>query len=199
MKYFLWGVATGVAVTLAIPLVVLGTGMFDVRAAGGPGRVEKALASWAVGASIHWRAPDETIPMEADGEAFSSGLEHYGTMCLQCHGAQDVEPAEFAGGLYPPAPDLAETEMDDGELFWTIQNGIRMTAMPAFGSSHSDDDIWHLVAFIRHLPELTPAEKQTLQQERPGGHHHGESDHGENHHGESSKGAHADDPRVAEE
>ncbi len=40
--------------------------------------------------------------------------------------------------MYPPAPDmrLAETQqMTDGELFYIIQNGVRLTGMPAWGSA----------------------------------------------------------------
>jgi len=192
MKAYVWGVVTGVLVLLAIPLIVFGTGMFNVAATPGPGAVEKTFASWVVDASVHWRAPDGPIPMEVDGNVLSSGLSHYRGMCLQCHGAPDVAAAEFAEGLNPPAPDLTETDMDDGELFWTIKNGIRMTGMPPFGLSHGDDEIWHLVAFIRHLPELTPAEKETLRESGFGGHAHGDGhadEHAHAHEEEDSGGS----------
>ena len=50
----------------------------------------------------------------------------------------------------------------DGELFWIVQNGIRMTGMPAFGPTHKDEEIWKIVAFLRHLPALTPEEEKAL-------------------------------------
>jgi mono/diheme cytochrome c family protein len=50
----------------------------------------------------------------------------------------------------------------DGELFWVVQNGIRMTGMPAFGPTHKDEEIWKIVAFLRHLPALTPEEEKAL-------------------------------------
>ena len=150
--------------------------MFNVAAAGGPGGLETALASWAVNASMFWRAPHESIPMEIDKTVLASGEEHYAAMCVYCHGAPDVAPAEFAAGLYPPPPSLTGDDMSDGELFWTIKNGIRMTGMPAFGATHSDEKIWHIVAFIRHLSELTPAEKETLQNARPESEEHEENE-----------------------
>jgi mono/diheme cytochrome c family protein len=156
-------------------LLILGTGMFNVSAAGNPGAAEKAMAGWVVGASVYWRAPDESIPTKVDDGVLASGLEHYRSMCLPCHGAPDVEPAEFAGGLYPPAPDLTEQEWSDGELFWTIENGIRMTGMPSFGATHRDEQIWHIVAFVQHLPDLKPAEEEALREGQAGGHGHGES------------------------
>ena len=66
--------------------------------------------------------------------------------------------------MYPPAPDMRQSEtqqMTDGQLFFVIQNGIRMTGMPAWGSGsqHDEEDSWKLVRFIRHLPQLTAAEE----------------------------------------
>jgi hypothetical protein len=74
--------------------------------------------------------------------------------------------------LYPPAPDmrqLATQTLTDGELFYIIQNGIRFTGMPAWGSGTSQDeeDSWKLVRFIRHLPKLTPEEEQEMKELNP--------------------------------
>ena len=59
--------------------------------------------------------------------------------------------------------------MTDGELFFIIQNGIRMTGMPGWGrdeprgTSHDEEDSWKLVRFIRHLPQLTAEEERQMQ------------------------------------
>jgi hypothetical protein len=77
--------------------------------------------------------------------------------------------------MYPPAPDmrLAETQqMTDGELFYIIQNGVRLTGMPAWGtpgSAHDDEDSWKLVYFIRHLPQVTLEEKKQMEKLNPTG------------------------------
>ncbi len=73
---------------------------------------------------------------------------------------------------YPPAPDmrLPETQqMSDGELFYIMQNGIRLSAMPAWGGGSDQDaaDSWKLVHFIRHLPQLTAAEKKEMEKLNP--------------------------------
>ena len=65
--------------------------------------------------------------------------------------------------MYPPAPDMREADtqnMTDGELFYIVQNGIRLTGMPVWGSGsdHDAEDSWKLVRFIRHLPKLTVEE-----------------------------------------
>jgi mono/diheme cytochrome c family protein len=54
----------------------------------------------------------------------------------------------------------------DGELQWIVSNGIRMTGMPAFGPSRTEEEIWQLVAALRRLPQLTDAERQELRAER---------------------------------
>ena len=38
------------------------------------------------------------------------------------------------------------------DLFLRIKNGITGTTMPAVAAQLSDDDIWHLVDFVRYLP-----------------------------------------------
>ncbi|MGH9316438.1 MAG: c-type cytochrome, partial [Thermoanaerobaculia bacterium] len=54
-------------------------------------------------------------------------------------------------------------ERPDGELFWIVSNGLRTTGMPAFGPTHKPDEIWKIVAFLRHLPEIAPEEQKTLR------------------------------------
>jgi hypothetical protein len=74
--------------------------------------------------------------------------------------------------LYPPAPDMRQAStqnLSDGELFYIIQNGIRLTGMPAWGTgaSHDEEGSWKLVQFIRHLPRLTAAEEQAMESLKP--------------------------------
>ena len=89
-------------------------------------------------------------------------------MCVTCHGAPGVDASEAGEGLNPPAPDLTTGKVQkrtDGELFWLVQGGIRMTGMPAFGPTHKDEEIWKIVAFLRRLPALSPEETRELKTE----------------------------------
>ena len=75
-------------------------------------------------------------------------------------------------GLYPKAPDmrLAGTQdLTDGELFWYIEQGIRFTGMPAWGTGTQSGGTatWQLVRFIRHLPKLTEAEREAMASMNP--------------------------------
>ena len=86
-----------------------------------------------------------------------------------CHGAPGQEPAEIAKGLWPETPDLKKAVPDwtPGELFWITKNGIKFTAMPAWGPTHDDDKIWDIVAFLERLPSVSPSEYQQLQASAP--------------------------------
>ena len=74
--------------------------------------------------------------------------------------------------VYPPAPDMRQANtqgLTDGELFYIIQNGIRLTGMPSWGSGKAQDeqDSWKLVLFIRHLPKLTAEEEREMETLNP--------------------------------
>jgi len=98
------------------------------------------------------------------------GFNHYREMCIICHGAPGVKPREAHAGLNPQPPLLAAKlvkGMSPAELFWVIKNGIKMTGMPAWGPTHSDDQIWAIVAFVKQLPTLTAADYRAMQQPKP--------------------------------
>src|SRR6266540_2602751 len=160
-------------VVAAIGLIVW-SGSYNVAATNPPGRFEKKFAAFALN-----RAPVRTNP-SSKPEDIRAGLAHYKENCVDCHGAPGVEESEFGEGLNPPAPDLtlpAVQRMRDGELFWVVSNGIRMTGMPAFSPTHKEDEIWKIVAFVRHLPEITKEEQLVLKasREEETGHHEAES------------------------
>jgi hypothetical protein len=72
--------------------------------------------------------------------------------------------------MYPPPPDmrLAQTQnLTDGEIFYVINNGVRMTGMPGWGKSHTPEDTWKLVLFIRRLPQLSAEEKKKMEKFNP--------------------------------
>jgi len=86
-------------------------------------------------------------------------MEHYADHCAFCHGNNGSGNSEVGPDMYPKPPDMRQAEtqnLSDGEIYSIIANGVRMTGMPA--SDHDVDDNWRLVLFVRHLPNLTPAE-----------------------------------------
>ncbi len=159
------GFVFGVIVCIGTPLLALRLGFIDMSAKPEPGPVESFVGELAYDSWIEHAAPQAQSRFDGDPAAIAVGLDHYRENCVVCHGAPDVEPAELAKGLHPDAPELWKDseEISDGELFWTIRQGVRMTGMPAFAPTHTDEEIWKIVAFVRHLPHLTPQEKSELR------------------------------------
>lgn len=110
--------------------------------------------------------PDLNAP-----ERISKGAGLYAEMCSGCHLAPGMEKTEISQGLYPAAPELSRRlAHTPQEEFWMIKHGVKLTAMPAWGRTHSDDLIWDMVAFVRTLPSLSPAQYQATVKSAPEDH-----------------------------
>jgi mono/diheme cytochrome c family protein len=145
--------------------IVFWSGSYNVAATNSAGPFERKFAAFALNHAIQKRASAQSNPL-AKPEDIRAGLVHFKENCLDCHGAPGVEESEFGQGLNPPAPDLtlpAIQRFSDGELYWIVANGVRMTGMPAFSPTHKPDEIWKMVAFVRHMPEITQEEQQILK------------------------------------
>jgi mono/diheme cytochrome c family protein len=96
-------------------------------------------------------------------------MEHFSDHCASCHSNDGSGDTLFGKGLYPKPPDMrtAETQnKSDGELYYTIETGVRLSGMPAFGEEHSvggDAETWALVLFIRYLPQITAEELDEMK------------------------------------
>ena len=89
-------------------------------------------------------------------------------MCTGCHLGPGVEKSEISQGLYPPAPELARASNHTAaQQFWIIKHGIKLTAMPAWGRTHSDGLIWDMVAFLQRLPKLSPEQYKAVVASAP--------------------------------
>lgn len=167
-------IAAGVAVVLAaIGFVYLG--LFDVAASNHPNGAIHWLLETTRDRSVARRARDIVVPDLARAELRVAGAEDFAAMCADCHPPPGRTPTALAQGLNPTPPDLTETaeRLSAAQIFWTIKNGIRMSGMPAWGPTHSDDELWPVVAFVQGLPELDGhAYDELLEAARGSGHHH---------------------------
>lgn len=107
-------------------------------------------------------------PVEATPEVIEEGLTHFADHCANCHANDGSGTTAMGQAFYPKAPDMrlaATQDLTDGELFSIIENGIRLTGMPAWGTGTPEGEraSWALVHFIRRLPALTPAEVVRMQ------------------------------------
>lgn len=112
--------------------------------------------------AAHARGID--IPAGFGGDVqIRAGAAEYGEMCSSCHLGPGVELSEISQGLYPRAPELARgSPLSPEQEFWVVKHGIKMTGMPAWGTTHSDEIIWSIVAFLRKLPSLSPDQYRDL-------------------------------------
>jgi len=113
-----------------------------------------------------------TNPVSLTDAVHEEGLEHFADHCSGCHANNGSGDSEIGRGLYPPAPDMraaATQDLTDGELFAIIENGIRLTGMPAWGTGTPEGEraSWALVHFIRRLPTLTDEEISRMQALNP--------------------------------
>ncbi|GAB1719886.1 MAG: hypothetical protein NTAFB09_16170 [Nitrosospira sp.] len=109
------------------------------------------------------------------------GAGNYDAMCTACHLRPGMEESELRLGLYPKPPQWREFDMlDSSKAFWIVKHGIKMSGMPAWGKSMNDEHIWNIVAFLRKLPELTPAAYEGLVASSSG--HKHDSEGAEPHH-----------------
>lgn len=176
--------AVFVIVLLMAALLFVYSGLFDV-AASSP---DNGLVHWVLETtqehSVERRMKDVQVPPLTDPALVQAGFLHYKENCVTCHGAPGVEASEIGQGLSPYPPELATEagEAHPKELFWIVKNGIKMTGMPSFGVSHTDQEIWSIVAFLKKMPKMSPQQYEALEQaaEASGEEHHHEE--GEEHH-----------------
>jgi len=161
-----------VALIVLLAAVGLGfvySGIYDISAATSEPKWRARLFETVKDRSIDRRVADlrVTAPPLSDPKTIRTGLTHFAEMCVTCHGAPGVPKSEAAMGLSPDPPDLAHegAEQSPVRLFWVLKNGIKMTGMPGFGMTHTDDQIWAIVAFLKQLPRLDPQQYAAMLKE----------------------------------
>ncbi len=158
--------------------IVLGGAMFlwigsrGISAREEPGALETMMAQTMRGFAIPRRDRNMKNPVPLTADVVTEGMGHYADHCAACHGNDGSGHTEIGLGLYPKPPDMrqkATQSLSDGELFYIIENGIRLTGMPAWGdgSAESAEGSWHLVHFIRRLPTLTPEDIERMEGMNP--------------------------------
>jgi mono/diheme cytochrome c family protein len=162
-------------VMLAVVLCIL-VGVYFVTAGVSartqPGRVETFVARTVRNLAIARHAPDLQNPVPNSEQAVAEGRAHFADHCASCHANDGSGTTEMGRGLYPRAPDMrlaATQDLSDHELFYIIENGIRLTGMPGWSTSTKagEEESWRLVHFIRHLPKITPEEVEQMEALNP--------------------------------
>jgi thiosulfate dehydrogenase len=164
----------GIILTLlAIPVLVycyFSFGFAPVATAAPPILFEIQLAHMGLDAKINREAP-KNAPFQATTEDLQAGARLYREQCAMCHGIPDQPKTAIAKGMYPVPPQLFHgkgvTDDPAGETYWKIDNGIRLTGMPAYGKSLSEKQMWQMSLLLAGADKLPAEVTETLKKPLP--------------------------------
>jgi len=164
------------ALLTVVGLVVVVGGLWflkdGISAKPQPGALETSVARRLRALAIPRAAVQRQNPVPASTETIAEGMAHFADHCASCHANDGGGDTEMGRNLYPKAPDMrlpATQQLSDGALFYIIENGVRLTGMPAWGTGtpEGETESWGLVHFIRYLPKLTKEEEVEMEALNP--------------------------------
>ena len=169
---------TKIAIGVIVAVVVLGITMLLSMLRNGfssmdePSTMEAFMATTMRSMAVPADLKDVKNPLPLTPELLAEGRAHFADHCAGCHGNDGKGQTSMGPKFYPKVPDMTKEEtqsQSDGALFATIENGIRLTGMPAFGNGTAESAYgsWGLVHFVRHLPKLPPAEIAEMEKLNP--------------------------------
>jgi thiosulfate dehydrogenase len=168
---FLLGVLAMIIVAAACGYGALRAGLVPANADAKPGWFENWAASTSLDATLARDAPKGTNPVALSDANLIAGINLYGEHCAICHGTAkgEVSASLIAKGEYPSPPQLATDGVEndpEGYSFWVISHGIRWTGMPSWRDTLTEEQIWTLALFLKHMDKLSPAPQQAWQNVR---------------------------------
>jgi mono/diheme cytochrome c family protein len=165
MSHVLLGVLLTIVGIAVFGYFFIITGHMPMATAAGPLPGEEMIANMALHASFK-DSVDLKNPLPLNDENLKGGADVYTGNCAMCHGALDQKRPDLATAMFPNAPELLRgtgvTDDPEGETFWKVTNGIRMTGMPAFNKILDDKRRWQVTMLVAHADKLTPAARKQL-------------------------------------
>lgn len=161
-KAFWTGVISAFAASAVIAAIVIYSGLVPMGAAQEPGPLDR-IGNILFHRAVALRAESGTAP--SSEEARANGLRLFADHCVHCHGAPGAPPARWVTGMLPRPPLLSSDHVQswsDGELFYIVDQGVRMTGMPPFADDLSREERWQVVSAIRAMPALSGEEREAL-------------------------------------
>ena len=157
MKTFLLGLVVGLLVLPASVYVYLRSGYAQVATSATPLPFERQLARMALHARMSKEVPVQS-PIPATEPSLLAGAILYREYCAVCHGLAGVPQTPTAKGMFPKPPELMRgkgvTDDPAGETYWKAANGIRLTGMPGYRGSLSDEQLWQVSQFLATADKL---------------------------------------------
>lgn len=171
MKRFLVGLVVGLLLIPVLFVVYVVSGRMPVATSDPPIPGEKFLAGAALFARIHREAPKRDVSGFTTADLVG-GADVYQKNCAVCHGLPQQPPTAEAKGMFPPPPQLFTTKgevTDDpaGVTYWKVKNGIRLTGMPGYHASLSEQQMWQVAALLARADKLPPEALDALKPAPP--------------------------------
>lgn len=168
LRPFVIGFIVAILAVAACIYILLAKGVIPASADSGPLPLEKWAAKTSLHATLANEAPKTPNPVPLTDANLIAGIQLYGEHCAVCHGtaAGEASASPVAKGQYPKPPQLATHGVEDdteGETYWKIAHGIRWTGMPSWQATLSDQQMWTLALFLKHMDKLSPAAQQAWQ------------------------------------
>ena len=147
------GLGAAIALALIVPLgafAYVKSGIYDVAASKPHTKFTEWLTHETMIHSVRSHAKGIEAPARFSALQVRRGFCAYETHCVACQGASAVGREQWVSGVEPSPPYLVDAAQRwrPRELFWIAKNGIKMTGMPSWRDSMSDDELWEVVAFL---------------------------------------------------
>ena len=136
------------------------------RATDEPTAPERIVARTVRNISIPSSAKNAKSPVEITGAALSEAREDFNARCSTCHAIDGSGISQMGRNMYPKPPDLRASDtqsLTDGEIQYVIENGVRLTGMPAWNQL-PEIERWKLVGYVRALAK--PSANALAQEEK---------------------------------
>jgi thiosulfate dehydrogenase len=163
------GFVTGFVVALAViaggAYYYFSSGMAPAATSDPPMPFERQLASMALRAHID-RQNVGSSPVAADEATYMAGAAVYKDNCATCHGLPNQPPPAIAAGMFPDPPQLFRgkgvTDDPASETYWKVDNGIRLTGMPAFKADLNNTQMWQVAQLLANANKIPDTVRQAL-------------------------------------
>ena len=154
----------GLVALVAAALLFSWSGVFNIAASSGHWKITEWFLHWTMRNSVRTHAALTAPSNPRADQELVSAAGHFAASCAACHGAPGRRASPVMQAAMPPAPDLSVNakEWTDKQLFWILDHGVKYSGMPAWGAKDRPDEIRRMVAFVRRLPGMSPAEYAAL-------------------------------------
>jgi len=165
LKGLILGIVLGVLLIAAGIYFYFSSGRAPVATAAPPMPFERTLAKMGLHAYLD-RLPHPDPPVPVDEANLLAGARVYREQCAVCHGLPGGARTAIASGMFPKPPELFKgtgvTDDDPWESYWKVENGIRMSGMPAFKDHLTETQIWQVTVLVKNAAKIPLAVRNEL-------------------------------------